>query len=426
MAGFNTDSDRNVIPRLRTFETTRALGELDSLVEPLGHDRRSEGLLVEKIAAWRQHGTIGHASDLVGTALTLGRVDGDIEAAAKLLAGGKGNVSRWAQELGETALGTSDSEGDIFPTQNAEEGMEDERLRKQVKTFRMLLKRVPRDPVTWVDLAFAYACLGHRERAAKAMTVAMQLSKDNRFILRSAGRLWIYLDDPEKAYQVVARSKRTMYDPWLLAAELALGSIVGKGRRHVKKARLMVGGRQFGAMQISELASALATLELHSGSTGSTKKAKRLFARSLEEPTENSVAQASWAARRYKVARVDLEYLRQRNTGEAAAWTCYQNKEWHDVVRNSKRWFEDQPFSTEPAGLGSFVATTALEDYPKGRRFAENGLRANPGDFTLLNNLAFACLQLGDVRTAEDALRKIKHSDLSEDQAIVSRRHKGS
>ena len=422
MAGFNADADRNVIPRLRTFEATRALGELDSLVGPRGHDKRAEGLLVAKTAEWREHRTIGHASDLVGTALTLGRMDRDVVEAAKLLVGAKGNVSPWARELGNIAVGAAGIEGDISPTQKAEQRIEDASLYAQVRTFRTLLSQEPRDPVTWVDLAFAYACVGHRERAARAMTVAMQLSRDNRFILRSAGRLWIYLDDPERAYQVVARSARTMYDPWLLAADIALGSIVGKGRGHVKQARRMIGGRRFGARQISELAAALASLEL---SSGSIRKAKRLFARSLEDPTENSVAQVSWAARRYREIRIDREYSRQLIAFEAAAWTSYQNKEWHDVVKNSKRWFGDQPFSRRPAGLGSFVATTALEDYSAGKWFAAKGLRANPGDFTLLNNLAFACLQLGNIPEGAEALRKVDRGGLSEGQSIVLKATQG-
>ena len=418
MAGFNTDADRNVIPRLRTFRATRAMGELDTLTQPNRRDHRADRVLRPKIVAWRTHETIGHASDLVGAALTLRHMDGDVEAAARLLVSETREVSPWARELGNAALGRSGIEADSDFVRHVEAQVEDGNLYAQVRTFRTLLHKEPRDPVTWVDLAFAYACLGHRERAAKAMTVALQLSEDNRFVLRSAGRLWVYLDDPEKAYHIVAQSKRTVYDPWLLAAKMALGSIVGKGRQHIKQARQLIAREAFDARQISELASALATLEL---SFGSTRKAKRLFARSLEDPTENSVAQASWAGRRDRGVRLHRTYSPQRNAFEAAAWNGYLSEQWQDVVSNSKRWFGDQPFSRRPAGLGSFVATTALQDHSTGRWFAAMGLRANPGDFTLLNNLAFACLQLGKIREAEDALQKIDRGSLSEGQLVVLR-----
>ena len=369
-----------------------------------------------KTAEWKEYGTIGHASDLVGTALTLGQVDGEVKAAAKLLMEGEGNVATWAQELAGIALGVRSIEGGIPLAQRAEQRLKDASLYAQVRTFRTLLTQEPRDPVTWVDLAFAYACLGLRDRAAKAMMVAMQLSKDNRFVLRSAGRLWIYLDDPERAYQVVARSRRTKYDPWLLAAEIALGSVVGKGRRHAKHGRRMLGGGQFEAKQVSELASALATLEL---SSGSVRKGKRLLALSLEDPTENSVAQAIWAARRYRSVHFDPQQLRRQSAFEAASLASYQDEEWHHVLDNTRRWFGDQPFSSRPAGLGSFVSTTALTDYSTGKWFAAMGLRANPGDFTLLNNLAFACLQLDDVAGAAVALERIDRSSLSMEQSIV-------
>ena len=207
-----------------------------------------------------------------------------------------------------------------------------------------------------------------------------------------------------------------MSDPWLLAAEIALGSIIDKGRRRVKHARRMIAGGRFEPKQVSELASALATLEL---SSGSIRKAKRLLALSLEDPTENSVAQAIWAARRYQSIRFDPRQVARKSAFEAASLASYQDGGWRRVIKNSRRWFGDQPFSSRPASLGSFVATTALTDYSTGKWFAEMGLRANPRDFTLLNNLAFSCLQLDDVSGAEHALGRIDRGHLSTEQLIV-------
>lgn len=415
MAIFNDDADRRVIPRLRTFEMTRLLGQLDSLVDPVQHEGRAEELLASKVAAWREFRTFGHASDLVGAALTFGFTNDSVRAAAKLLRHGGDKVSAWARELGQSAIALERNDA-MASTVRLERRVDDPTLYAQVKTFRSLLRQEPRDPVTWVDLAFSHACLGQRKRAARSMAVAVQLARNNRFVLRSAGRLWIYLDDPERAYQIVAKSDRTIHDPWLLAAEIALGSIASKRPKHVKEARRLLSSDQFGPRHISELASALATVELNSGSL---KRARRLFARSLQEPTENSIAQAAWAGRQSRELRLARDYPSGPNAFEAQSWHCYQKEEWRGVIRNSRRWFADQPFSSRPAALGSYVAATALGDYSASKWFARTGLRANPTSVLLLNNLAFSCLMTGDVDEGAQALGRIHRSTLSQNEAIA-------
>ena len=161
------------------------------------------------------------------------------------------------------------------------EALEKPTLYEQVRILRHLLRTEPRDPIAWVELSRTYAILGLREQAERSMAVALQLAMNNRFVLRSASRLWIYLDDPERAHDIIGRADRTCYDPWLLAAEIAIGSIDKKTPRFVKAARLMLSRGQFSPAHISELASAVATLELASGSI---KKSKKLFGRSLEHP----------------------------------------------------------------------------------------------------------------------------------------------
>ena len=51
--------------------------------------------------------------------------------------------------------------------------------------------------------------------------VALQLAPTNRHVLRSASRLFLHLDDSERAYDIIAQSDATVDDPWLIAAELS-------------------------------------------------------------------------------------------------------------------------------------------------------------------------------------------------------------
>ena len=416
MAGFNDDADRKVIPRLRTFQMASTLDETDPLTSPRAPPRGISGLVAAKVAAWRRRRTIGHASDLVGAALTLGRIDADVRSAAAFLTENNQDASHWARELAQSALGSEPGHGSIVSHVTPEQWIKPSSLHAHVAAFRTLVRQEPRDPFSWVDLAFVHACLGQGDQAARSMSVAVQLAPDDRFVLRSAARLWVHLDDPETAHHIVKRSYRTIHDPWLLATEISLASIAKKRLKYVKAARDQLARGQFAPKHISELASAVATLELNAANT---RKAKRLFAQALVDPTENSIAQVGWAGRKDRRIHLDREYTQRPNAFEAASWACYQNGEWTGVVENSRRWFADQPFSRRPTTLASFVAATAMQDYQMSKSLAKMGLRANPSDFTLLNNLAYAHLMAGEVEQGADALARINSTGLREDQLIT-------
>ena len=411
MAGFSIDKDRKVIPRWRTFDKTLRHGELSSVAPPRVHQQATFDFLAPKIMDWREHQTVGYAADLVGAALTLGREKEAAEAAIFLLQDDL-NASPWARELAKRALETPDNT-EILPSPEA---LEKPTLYEQVRTLRHLLRTEPRDPIARVELSRTYAILGLREQAERSMTVALQLAMNNRFVLRSASRLWVYLDDPERAHDIIGRADRTCYDPWLLAAEIAIGSIDEKTPRFVKAARRMLSGEKFSPAHISELASAVATLELASGGI---KKSKKLFGRSLEYPTENSIAQAAWASRQNNKIRFEDQHLELHNAFEAESWIYYQKSQWEQAVNRCKLWQYDQPFSSRPSIQGSYVSAIALEDYATSEQFANQGIRANPKNAILLNNLAFAHINRGNIEGAKEVLSKVKRLQLS-DQEWVS------
>ena len=416
MAGFSTDEDRKVIPRWRTFDETLRLGELNSAVSPRACQQVTSDFLSSKIMAWREHRTVSHAADLVGAALTLGREKEAAEAARFLLQDDL-NVSPWARELSERALKTPES------TVPSPKELEEEILHERVRTLRHLLRAEPRDPITWVELSLTYAILGLGKQAARSMTVALQLAMNNRFVLRSASRLWIYLEDPEKAHDLIARADRTIHDPWLLAAEVAIGSVAGRKPRFIKAARRMFTDKRFSPIHISELASAVATLELDSGSV---KKSRRLFDLSLKCPTENSIAQAAWASRRNSsIIRLNDKHLDLPNAFEARSWSFYHQSQWERAIKELRLWQFDQPFSSRPSIHGSYVSAIALEDYKTSEWFAKCGLMANPADFTLLNNLAFARINRGDMEGAKKALSRVDYSRLSDQDRAVLRATQG-
>lgn len=417
MHGFNKDNDRKILPRWRSFDKTLKLGELNSVSPARIHHRNTIDFLFTKKVDWEKNRTLGHASDFVGAALTLGKEKEATEAALFLLQS-KQNVSPWAIELAKRTITNSGSVDQVTSLVELDETV----LHQRVNTLRNLLRSEPRDPITWVELSLSYAMLGQGKQAERSMVVALQLATNNRFILRSAGRLWVHLDNPERAHDIVSRADITRYDPWLLAAEIAIGSLEGKTPKFVKAARRTINESRYSPNHISELASALATLEL---TAGNLKKAKRLFNQSLKHPTENSIAQAAWASRQHKSIKFITNHLEGWNAFEAGFWVHFQNSKWQDAVSQCKYWQNDQPFSSWPSVFGSYVTSVALEDHTAGVLFAKRGLIANPTDFTLLNSLAFSSINLGDMATARKTLSAIDSAKLADQEWLVLQATRG-
>ena len=419
MAGFNSNKDRKVVPRWRTFDETLKLGELGSYSHPRSHKKVARDFLFSKVMDWQKYRTKVHAAELVGAAIVLGR-ESECEEAAKFLLQGDISSSLWVRELARRALrlqSTDQSSNSPGVQQELFENI----LHSQARSLRQLVRTEPRDAILWVDLSRLYATLGLRDRAERCMTVALQLAKNNRFILRSASCLWASLGDPEKAHDIVTRTTIIRYDPWLLAAEVALSDLVERNPRFIKSARKILSNENINPRHNSELASALATLESR---VGKAKTSKRLFKESLKDPTENSIAQAVWISK-HRYPTLDIPNIPFEKTFEANYWISYYKKDWKKAVEECELWRDDQPFSEEPYTHASYVLTTALDDYEQGGKVAKEGLKVKKVDFALQNNLAFAQINNGNTDEAEKTLSKIDGKNLSDRRRAVLKATQG-
>jgi len=77
-----------------------------------------------------------------------------------------------------------------------------------------------------------------------------------------------------------------------------------------------------------------------------------------------------------------------------------------DILRGpalgeSHGWLLDEPYSSRPAVIGSFIGVTLTEDYAFGAACARVGIQADPTSRTLRNNLAVALAYLGEQAEAE-------------------------
>lgn len=398
-------ANRHVIPRWRDSRTTAELGELDSL-QPRSTEEKSVDdsraanavLVARKEADWLAHRSVSFASDLLATVMSSGTESASALEAADFLIGNAA-ASPSAKAIARRLLGYSTPE--IHPTAG---GLTLDRRRERIHALRERLKDGPRNSLARVDLALEYTALGFRQQALAAMEVALRLAPNHRFLLRSASRLLIHVGDPATALDILRQSHRSKHDPWLVAAEIAIAGLAGKESRLAKVGAQLLSGGHFSPLHTTELASALATLEAESGAR---KRARGLFRQSLVEPTENVVAQAEWASRRLGFDEFQAKWLEVPGSFEARALNNSGTGHLVEAAAETWKWLDDQAFSTTAAIFGSFITSVGLEDYEQSLRFVEAGQRANPHDWLLLNNKAFALANLGELDEAEALWRPI-------------------
>jgi len=398
-AGFE-DKQRQVIPRWRTFRETVAFGETarSEVGQPMPVSELHE-LLEAKLAAWSKSRDVVHAADLIATAVVSGELPAASEALEFVLRSG----SRAPQGLRDLAVQMT-----AAPAQSPSEFHETvagvREIGIAIRRIRAALIDYPRNPVVWVDLARLRTLQGSGEAAERAMSVALSLAPDNRFVLRSAARLQVHLGDLGRAHDLLRNHPRTVADPWLLAAEIAVAHAAHRRSRLVAKGSALVEGKKFRPFSIAELAGAIGTEEAQSGNR---KQARKLFRIALEEPTENVVAQAVWVARHTNTIEVKEDALATPHSHEAHAWTLFGARDWERALTESKRWFADQPFSSRPAIMATYIASTPLGRHRDAVEIAQVALRANPQDTVLLNNLAFSLASMEDVTEATRVFGRI-------------------
>lgn len=405
MSLFFNDPDRRMIPRWRTFRTTTETGELSSPTGRAIQPQINEEMFADKVHSWRMTRTLGFASDLVGAAAVLGRESAATDAAAFILDPAN-HATGALKTVAYRVLGQEPS-----ADQQADEEERDASARF-IRETRDRLREEPRNAIAWIDLGREYAVNGLYRQTLQCLKRGVILAPNNRFVLRSATRFFIHQKDTQRAYDILTRCNRTREDPWLLAAQIATATVIGRTSRFIKDGQRMTENRMFSDFEVGELASALATVDLGSGDV---RRARRLFGRSLQRPTENSVAQAGWASRHISGVPLHEEHLRVPRTYEAHAWQFYVAQQWDRAVQNCQSWLRDEPYSKRPAIMGSYLAALMLDDYELSASVAKAGLRANRSDVLLLNNLTVALLILGRKEEAELEFAKIDRGDSDAD-----------
>lgn len=385
--------DRQIVPRWR--DSVHTIGSPDLL--PLrgrkgatGWDSGIEG----KAAALAEQQSIGVAADLANTAILERRHDLLAVAAKTLLAPGAGSPRLLADQIKaelERSIGEQDGVGHGH----------DKPRRVEIAQLRQQLLVEPRNPVVLMDLARLQATSGHREKAERLAWQALALAPNSRWLLRSTSKLLTAHGKPDEAHRLLIRSGAVISDPWLIAAELATAQASDRSPKFWRQAQSFLDAKAFAPIHLSELASAVGTIDVLDGKI---KKAKERFHQSLKAPTENALAQMKWAEGKIRNG-FHLEELISNNrlAYEAAFRTAYTERDMEKALQLAQEWMADEPFAPEPAANVTYVASL-LDDYETAIRSTDRELRlAAAREICILNNRVYALISGGKAFTDEQA-----------------------
>ena len=405
MSAASDKRPRQVVPRWRPSGVMARLGLTESSTNRARRELPPTTELQQRRQEWLDNRDVPHAADVISTAFGMGLGE-SVRDVAEFVLTTKEDVPRPLEMLARGIIEGADPLP-VSPIDIDEVGRHG-----RISRLKRRLRDWPRDVLSRVDLALEYTILGQREKASKHITVALSLAPISTFVVRSAVRFFLNNADPERAVFIARRAPRLTLDPWLMAAEIAASAISERNSRLTKAARLMIQGGNFAPKHISELAGALATMELK---CGNRRFARRLFRIALQSPTENALAQAEWACKELRELEVEVASRASARSYEATTQINLGQQKWTSVIDNAKCWRLDEPFATRSAHVGSCAAMVVVEDFPMALEFADFGLATKPQDLLLLNNKAVALALMDRPMDAVDVLKKVEIAGKQDD-----------
>lgn len=389
-----------MIPRWRFSTRTESSAEFASDPRKVHTTRLNREWLDQKLRDWRKVPTIGNAIELLSCGLGGQWLD-EVEPAARYLQEQQELLSDQVVALASSVLGTSVSDpspGRFNP------GAATQEASKQVAQSRQRIRREPRNVLAWVDLARAYTILGLEDKALASIDIALKLAPTHRYVLRSAVRLLVHLHEVEKGHALLVRNPATVSDPWLISAELMVASIGGRNPRFVRRGRNLVESSGLPPEHLTEVYSALGTLDFFAGAN---RKARKNMRASLIRPTDNTVAQARWVGDSLCGIDIKEEAFNLPYGFEARCGRAMENEQWRQALEQCIAWIGDEPYSSRPATIGSNLGVSVLEEYELAETCARLGLQSDRKNSNLRNNLTVALAYQGRLKDAIEEYVKI-------------------
>ena len=390
MANDFNPTTRHVVPNFRRFSDTVGLGELapanTAPPHPVGIDFGS------RVAEWSAEPTAGLAADIVSAALVSSHTAPPvIDEAADFVLAHRRMCSSSLIGAARTVLARngprSEHTDQLLRLTTFLEKNSRRSTYRRIHDLKAAMTRFGGNPILFTELARLYLILGNEERAKKNMSIALSLFPNNRYVLRSAVRLYAHCNEAERGFELLYRNPVSRHDPWLASARLAMAGLIGKSHIVLKDAKRLSMSEKFSPFSLTELQAGVGSVELLAGNR---RRSRRLFEASLKDPNDNSLAQVEWGLSEDALFEVDLSSYNVSRNYEALALEAFNQQHWTSVLRHCEDWLMDMPFAGRPAMMASHVASVVLDDFATAQSFCQAGLVASPNDPQLANNLAYA------------------------------------
>lgn len=398
------DSRRSLVPRWRYTSRTPFTAEHEGDPSREIAFTGASPALNFALEDWRREPSVAHAVEVISCACSFGKPEVAHEAAQFL----NRSRNRLPETLGAATdwiLSGSHHRNDRVPTSSVSPDASRTEAQKVIGHARSRLRDAPRNPKHWLDLALAYAVLGHTKRAERAMQTARALAPNHRIVLRTQARMLVHMDRVDEAHALIRRHPRTAGDPWLMSTEISLATMLGNGSVFAARGRRFALDYGYGPAHITELAGATANLE---SAAGAHRRARKLYDLALIQPTDNVVAHIQYLSQRDRSLSVPRDQLAVPHAMEARAWRAWMDARWQDALAEAIAWQLDEPFSSRPATTSSCIAVGILGNAELAILCAVEGLRCNEGDQLLRNNLVVALARAGRFQDASREFRKIR------------------
>ncbi len=415
MSLFRPREERNVVPRWRPSRAFASARELEGARPSERHQVDFRRSIIDRQREFEATPNAWTAADLLATLRTAGAtVSSDVrDRALSALKSGP------FPDTTKSLLG-SVAPPNVMPPETLQFttlSNLDDHFRTRVQQLRSYLRDHPRSSFRWLDLALAQVTLGNEASATRSIRNALNLSPQNRLVLRSAARFFAHTGQHDEALYWLNGARRLQNDPWLLSAHIAISRLASTPITVMRTAREVLTDQLVSPYSASELTAAIASEELRAGRD---KRARRLMSEATVDPTDNALAQAVWS-RDHGLSDVGVEASAPR-AYEAEARDAIQAADWQRAGRAATAWLADEPFSVSAAMNASYIALTGLEDYSRALDYAELGLRTHPSNAMLLNNAAFASARLGQVQDADSYLDRAVGGDDVESAMLLATR----
>ena len=199
------NNNRHVIPNWRSFERTVRTGELNVNRVVQSAKLFTEEDLADYYFDWKLNRNIAHAGDYISAAISNGYINNEetLEVANFVLTKAEESTSILLDTANLIISSNEQKKDGIIKSDHLfQDTHELIKIYSELHKYRELLRNYPSNAIYYVEMARLYISLSMYEKAMKHMEYALYLAPTNRYVIRSAVRLYIHHGKNEKAYSI--------------------------------------------------------------------------------------------------------------------------------------------------------------------------------------------------------------------------------